>query len=377
MYDNEHLPRLVTVPGVVRARRYTAVSDNGPKYLTVYELTDRDAFESPEGLQARKTPWTAKMRSLFQNTRRNMCSLILPGVTHERAVAKARMTGALVLTHIEEREAGRIARITVNNPESRNALGRKGKEELIAAFATLAGDDKLRVAVLTGAGGKSFIGGADLKEMAAVGVEDAEDISTKTHLVCDAIRRLPVPVIARINGYCLGAGMEIAASCDMRVGVDSARFGMPEVKFGIPSGMEACLLPGLIGWGKTRELVFTGEMIDARGSAPLRFSRQDGCRGGSRSRRRKMGGGHPCRRTARDTHSEETGVGLGAHAGRRRRQAGNRCSGRSAQNGRTETPDDGIRQPQAKAISGLPCTCLNTMPRNCWRSTGSPFRRVA
>jgi enoyl-CoA hydratase len=174
------------------------------------------------------------------------------------------MTDPLVMTRIEEREAGRIARITVNNPESRNALGRKGKEELIAAFATLAGDDKLRVAVLTGTGGKSFIGGADLKEMAAVGVEDAEDISTKTHLVCDAIRRLPVPVIARVNGYCLGAGMEIAASCDMRVGVDNARFGMPEVKFGIPSGMEACLLPGLIGWGKTRELVFTGEMIDAQ-----------------------------------------------------------------------------------------------------------------
>jgi len=174
------------------------------------------------------------------------------------------MDGPLILTRIEEREAGRIARVTVNNPENRNALGRKGKEELIEAFAALAHDDRLRVAVLTGAGDKSFIGGANLKEMAEVGIEDAEDISTKTHLVCDAIRCLPVPVIARVNGYCLGAGMEIAASCDMRVGIDSARFGMPEVKFGIPSGMEACLLPGLIGWGKTRELVFTGEMIDAQ-----------------------------------------------------------------------------------------------------------------
>ena len=79
-YDREHLPRLVTVPGVVRARRYTAVTDNGPKYLTAYELTDRDAFESPAGLQARKTPWTAKMRSLFKNTRRSMCRLMLPSV---------------------------------------------------------------------------------------------------------------------------------------------------------------------------------------------------------------------------------------------------------------------------------------------------------
>lgn len=176
------------------------------------------------------------------------------------------MTGNkyLVLTRSEERgDAGRVAYVTVNNPDERNALGRQGKEELIAAFKALAADKGLRVAVLTGAGDKSFIAGANLKEMSEVDWKDAEDISTKTHLACDAIRRLPVPVIARINGYCLGAGMEIAASCDMRVGVDTAKFGMPEVKFGIPSGMEACLLPGLIGWGKTRELVFTGEMIDA------------------------------------------------------------------------------------------------------------------
>lgn len=81
-YDREHLPRLVSVPGVVRARRYTAVTTSGPKYLTAYELTDRDAFESPAGLQARKTPWTAKMRALFQNTRRRMCRLIQPSVQH-------------------------------------------------------------------------------------------------------------------------------------------------------------------------------------------------------------------------------------------------------------------------------------------------------
>jgi enoyl-CoA hydratase/carnithine racemase len=74
---------------------------------------------------------------------------------------------------------------------------------------------------------------------------------------------LPVPAIARINGYCFGAGMEIAASCDMRIGITTARFGMPEVRFGVPSGMEACLLPQLIGWGKTRELVYTGDAIDA------------------------------------------------------------------------------------------------------------------
>ncbi len=169
----------------------------------------------------------------------------------------------LVITRIEERDAGRVAYVTVSNPGQRNALGRRGKEELVAAFEKLARDDQLRVAVLTGAGDKSFIAGADLAEMKDLDHAGAEDVSTKTHLACDAIRRLPVPVIARINGYCLGAGMELAASCDMRVGAEHARFGMPEVRFGIPSGMEACLLPGLIGWGKTRELVFTGDLIDA------------------------------------------------------------------------------------------------------------------
>jgi enoyl-CoA hydratase/carnithine racemase len=171
----------------------------------------------------------------------------------------------MVVTRLDDRgESGRVARVTVNNPEQRNALGRRGKEELIAAFEALAADPHLRVAVLTGAGDRSFIGGADLAEMAGLDRAGAELVSTRTHQACDAIRKLPVPVIARVNGYCLGAGMEIAAACDMRAGVDTARFGMPEVKFGIPSGMEACLLPGLIGWGKTRELVFTGEMIDAR-----------------------------------------------------------------------------------------------------------------
>jgi hypothetical protein len=80
-YDDEHLPRLVTVPGVVRARRYVNQTA-GPRYLTAYDLTDPGAFESPAGLEARKTPWTARMRSLFTNTRRSMCRLILPTVRH-------------------------------------------------------------------------------------------------------------------------------------------------------------------------------------------------------------------------------------------------------------------------------------------------------
>ncbi len=164
---------------------------------------------------------------------------------------------------LEVREAGHVAYVTVNNPERRNVLGIAGKKALAETFKHLARDRNLRVAVLSGAGERSFIAGADLAEMKDLKAKGAKEEHTWTHRACDAIRALPVPVIARINGYCFGAGMELAASCDMRIGVTTAKFGMPEVRFGIPSGMQACLLPQLIGWGKTRELVYTGDHIDA------------------------------------------------------------------------------------------------------------------
>ena len=169
----------------------------------------------------------------------------------------------LVVARVEAREQGHVAYVTVNNPERRNVLGIAGKKALAQAFKNLARDKLLRVAVLTGAGDRSFIAGADLAEMKDLTPRGAKVEHTWTHRACEAIRALPVPVIARINGYCFGAGMELAASCDIRIGVTTAKFGMPEVRFGIPSGMEACLLPQLIGWGKTRELVYTGDHIDA------------------------------------------------------------------------------------------------------------------
>lgn len=179
---------------------------------------------------------------------------------------------ALVLTRIDVRgNSGNVAYVTVNNPENRNALGIAGKQQIAEAFARLAQDESLRVAVLTGAGEKSFIAGANLAEMKGLDAAGAEEEHTWTHRACNAIRQLPVPVIARVNGYCFGAGMELAASCDMRAGVTTAKFGMPEVRFGIPSGMEACLLPQLIGWGKTRELVFTGDHIDAQEAYAIGF----------------------------------------------------------------------------------------------------------
>ena len=177
----------------------------------------------------------------------------------------------LVLVRVEEREAGRVAYVTVNNPGRRNILGIAGKKALAGAFKDIGRDQTLRVAVLTGAGERSFIAGADLAEMKDLTAKGAKEEHTWTHRACEAIRALPVPVIARINGYCFGAGMELAASCDLRIGVTTAKLGMPEVRFGIPSGMEACLLPQLIGWGKTRELVYTGDHLDAREAARIGF----------------------------------------------------------------------------------------------------------
>ncbi|HJO75520.1 MAG TPA: enoyl-CoA hydratase-related protein, partial [Rhodospirillales bacterium] len=110
-------------------------------------------------------------------------------------------------------------------------------------------DGDLRAVVLTGKGEKAFIGGADISEMADLTPETAETFITGLHGASAALRRLPVPVVARIQGYCLGGGMEVAAACDMRIASESAVFGMPEVALGLPSVIEAALFPRLIGDG--------------------------------------------------------------------------------------------------------------------------------
>jgi enoyl-CoA hydratase/carnithine racemase len=169
-----------------------------------------------------------------------------------------------VRTDIETLDSGgKVARVIVSRPGKLNTLTPGHIEALRDAFADLANDDDLRVVVLTGEGERAFIGGADLDTLGALTPDTARAFITSLHEVCAAIRALPVPVIARIQGYCLGAGLEVAASCDMRVAADDAVFGMPEVKVGLPSVIEAALLPRLVGWGKTREIVYTGENFGA------------------------------------------------------------------------------------------------------------------
>jgi enoyl-CoA hydratase len=158
---------------------------------------------------------------------------------------------------------GRLARVTIDNRDKLNSLGRALMERIVAAADGLAADPELRLVILSGAGGRAFVGGADISEIAALDHDSARGFITLVHRCCDVFRRLPVPVIARIDGYALGAGLELAASCDLRVASVTSQFGMPEVGIGIPSVVEAALLPQLVGWGRARRLLLTGETIDA------------------------------------------------------------------------------------------------------------------
>ncbi len=161
----------------------------------------------------------------------------------------------------ETREAGNVARITVDYPRKLNILNSALLAQFRAILNELASDENLRVAILTGAGESSFIGGADITEMVKLDPESAKKFIRSLHDVCQGLRDLPVPVIARINGHCLGAGLEIAASCDLRIAADHSTFGMPEVRVGIPSVIEAVLLRKLAGRGRAQEMIYTGETI--------------------------------------------------------------------------------------------------------------------
>ena len=166
---------------------------------------------------------------------------------------------------LDERRGGLVAFVTINNPSRLNSMNSALMNEFVETISPLTRNAELRAFVLTGAGNKAFIGGADIRELSALAnAEDARRFITRLHRCCDAIRAIPVPTIARINGFALGGGLEMAAACDVRVAVESAVFGMPEVKLGIPSVIEAALLPMLIGWGRTRQILLFGENFSAQ-----------------------------------------------------------------------------------------------------------------
>lgn len=173
-------------------------------------------------------------------------------------------TGEIEVALAARPEGGQVARVTIAHERKLNTLNPLLMHRFIETMAMLSAKADLRAVVLTGAGPKAFVGGADIGAMAAI--EDAAGAEAFIRLVhgcCAAVRDCPVPVIGRINGWTLGAGLELAAACDMRIAVVGAQFGMPEVRVGIPSVVEAALLPGLIGWGRTRRLLLLAETIEA------------------------------------------------------------------------------------------------------------------
>lgn len=158
---------------------------------------------------------------------------------------------------------GTIALLTIDRPDRRNALNARVRAELLAALDRLRGDDGIRVVVITGAGEKAFVAGADIGEFAErTPLEQREAMIGRR--VFDEIAAFPKPVIAMINGWALGGGCELALACDLRVAADTARLGQPEINLGlIPGGGGTQRLPRLVGSGQAMRLILTGEIVDA------------------------------------------------------------------------------------------------------------------
>lgn len=170
---------------------------------------------------------------------------------------------------IYEKSEG-IATITLNRPEALNAFSREVVDEILQALQDVMNDENVRVVVLTGAGEKAFSAGADIKSMIGMTVLKARELSLMGEKLCLALENLEKPVIAALNGYALGGGLEVAMSCDLRIASENARMGQTEINIGlIPGWGGTQRLTRLIGRTKAKELVFTGRMIDAKTAEQL------------------------------------------------------------------------------------------------------------
>ena len=156
-----------------------------------------------------------------------------------------------------------VGTLTLRNAKSLNIVGAAAIAELTDALARLGHHPRLRVLVFRGSGDKAFIGGADINEMSALTPDTAAHFINALRRLCDACLHLPVPVISRLQGWCLGGGLEVAMACDLRIAGRSAQFGMPEVKVGIPSVIHAALMPRLIGAARAQWMLMLGDPIDA------------------------------------------------------------------------------------------------------------------
>ena len=158
---------------------------------------------------------------------------------------------------------GPVAFIRFNRPDKLNAMNSRMKDEIIAALRDLEADDAARVAVFTGSGDKAFVAGADINEFKDRTALEQWDLYQQPFLY-NAVERFPKPVIAMINGYCLGGGCELALACDIRIASDRAQIGQPEINIGIiPGGGGSQRLPRVVGLGKALQLILTGDRIPA------------------------------------------------------------------------------------------------------------------
>ena len=170
---------------------------------------------------------------------------------------------------IYEKSEG-IATITLNRPEALNAFSKEVVEEILRALEDVKSDENIRVIVLTGAGEKAFSAGADIKAMAGMTALKARELSLMGEKLCVTLENMQKPVIAAINGYALGGGLEVAMSCDLRLASVNARMGQTEINIGlIPGWGGTQRLTRLVGMTKAKELVFTGKMIDAKTAEQL------------------------------------------------------------------------------------------------------------
>jgi enoyl-CoA hydratase/carnithine racemase len=181
------------------------------------------------------------------------------------AAPTASPTAALTLANVVYEKKGAFAYVTVNRPKVLNALNKATWADLRTAFEDARDDAAVRGVILTGAGNKAFIAGADISELARVTAFEAEQSSRFGQEVLDLIEDLGKPVIAAVNGFALGGGCETAMACTIRIAVENAKFGQPEVKLGlIPGGGGTQRLPRLVGKGRALQLILSGEMISAQ-----------------------------------------------------------------------------------------------------------------
>jgi enoyl-CoA hydratase len=162
------------------------------------------------------------------------------------------------------------ATLTVNRPDALNALNRAVLEELAKVLRDVRHDPSIRALIVTGAGERAFVAGADIAAMAEMSAVDGLEFSRLGHRVMQTIEDLPIPVIAGVNGFALGGGLELALACDLIVASEKARFGQPEINLGVIPGFGGTQrLPHRIGYAIARELILTGEMIDAKRALEL------------------------------------------------------------------------------------------------------------